>query len=457
MEYVEKMTAGAQRDLRMRWAAYASIGAGVLHGAAVGLHADHATLARVFMALTVAQVCWGIVAISRSQWSVVLGGLAINGTAIVGWIVTRTSGISFVKGLEIVEKPQLADSLCASLAVVAMGASLWAWRQRDVPIKETSHLNAVYLTSAVTLVALWSVTGHAHAHVEDIALTDAGLSINADGVIVSPTTVAPIEIITSTSSVPASSNTAESVATEKKTVAAVPTSTAAPTTIVTTTTTISHAHSLTTAQALAAASGWPRPYDPANPIDFSGIGGVTTEQAARATTLIQSAQRDLPKYAKTSAATADGYLSIGDGLTGFEHFIKYSLLTDGRVLDTTAPESLVYEVKGGVKTLVSAMFIANPGTPITDTTLVNYAGGLMQWHVHSNLCWLTINGVPKVVGVTNSAGICLIGTLQTGGAPMVHVWITPHVCGPFAALEGNGAGVADASDAERVDLCNKDH
>lgn len=451
------MTAGAQGDLRMRWAAYASIGAGVLHGAAVGLHADHATLARVFMALTVAQVCWGIVAISRSQWSVVLGGLAINGTATVGWIVTRTSGISFVRGLEIVEKPQLADSLCALLAVVAMGASLWAWRQRDVPIKETAHLNAVYLTSAVTLVALWSVTGHAHAHVEDIALTDAGLSINADGVIVSPTTVAPIEIITSTSSVPASSNTAESVATEKKTLAAVPTSTAAPTTIVTTTTTISHAHSLTTAQALAAASGWPRPYDPANPIDFSDIGGVTAEQAARATTLIQSAQRDLPKYAKTSAATADGYLSIGDGLTGFEHFIKYSLLTDGRVLDTTAPESLVYEVKGGVKTLVSAMFIANPGTPITDTTLVNYAGGLMQWHVHSNLCWLTINGVPKVVGVTNSAGICLIGTLQTGGAPMVHVWITPHVCGPFAALEGNGAGVADASDAERVDLCNKDH
>jgi hypothetical protein len=451
------MTTGAQRDLRMRWAAYASIGAGVLHGAAVGLHADHATLSRIFMALTVAQVGWGIIAISRSQGSVVLGGLAINGTATVGWIVTRTSGISFVRGLEIVEKPQLADSLCALLAVVAMGASLWAWRQRDVLIKETSHLNAVYITSAITLVALWSVTGHAHAHVEDIALTDSGLSINADGVIVSPTTVAPIEIITSTSSVPASSNTAESVATEKKTLAAVPTSIAAPTTIVTTTTTISHAHSLTTAQALAAASGWPRPYDPANPIDFSGIGGVTTEQAARATTLIQSAQRDLSKYAKTSAATADGYLSIGDGLTGFEHFIKYSLLTDGRVLDTTAPESLVYEVKGGVKTLVSAMFIANPGTPITDTTLVNYAGGLMQWHVHSNLCWLTINGVPKVVGVTNSAGICLIGTLQTGGAPMVHVWITPHVCGPFAALEGNGAGVADASDAERVDLCNKDH
>ena len=455
MVYFRHMADGLNVDIRMRWAAYASIGAGLIHGVAVGLHADHASLARVFMALSFAQVAWGIIAISRLQWSVVLAGCAINGTAIVGWILTRTSGISFVSGLEIAEKPQPADTLGALLAATAIGASLWAWRQRDVPVRETSHLNAVYLTSAITLVALWSVTGHAHAHIQNIALTDSGLSVNADGVIISPSTtstISPIDMSTSTSTIPASSSTADSIATKKKQVVA------APTTVVnTTTTTINHPHALTTAQALAAASGWPRPYDPANPIDFSGIGGVTAEQAARATALIQSAQRDLPKYAKVSDAEKSGYVSIGDGVTGFEHYMKYSLLNDGRVLDTTAPESLVYQVKGTVKTLVSAMFIANPGTPLTDTTLVNYAGGLMQWHVHSNLCWISVNGVPKVVGVTNAAGACSIGTLQPAGAPMVHVWISSHVCGPFAALEGNAAGVAAASDEERVDLCNKDH
>jgi hypothetical protein len=398
------------------------------------------------MALAFIQMAWGIIAISRLQWSVVLGGFAINGTAVVGWILTRTSGISFISGLEIAEKPQPADTLGALLAATAIGASLWAWRQRDIPIRETAHINAVYITSAVTLCALWSVTGHAHAHIQNIALTDAGLSINADGVVISPSTIAPIDI-------PTSSITADSNGSKKKTTTA-----GAPTTVAnTTTTTINHPHALTTAQALAAASGWPKPYDPANPIDFSGIGGVTPEQAARATTLIRATQRDLPRYALTSTAAADGYLSIGDAGSGFEHWIKYSLLNDGRVLDTTAPESLVYEVRGNVKTLVSAMFIANPGTPLTDTTLVNYAGGLMQWHVHSNLCWATVNGVPKVVGVTNAAGVCSAGTLQPAGAPMVHVWIAPHVCGPFAALEGNGAGVADVSDAERVDMCNRDH
>ena len=454
MGYLENMTAGANQNLRMRWAAYASIGAGVVHGVAVGLHADHATLARVFMALTFAQVCWGIVAINRSQWSVVLGGFAINGTATVGWILTRTSGISFVSGLEIAEKPQPADTLCALLAVVAIGASLWAWRQRDVPIRETAHLNVVYLTSAVTLLALWSVTGHAHshAHIQDVALTDSGLSINADGVIVSPTTIVPVDVSTSTSTVPGSSTTADSIATKKKTVVTVPKTVAN-----TTTTTISHSHALTTAQALAAASGWPRPYDPAAPIDFTGIGGVTSEQASRATTLIQSAQRDLPKYALTSTARDAGYRSIGDAGTGFEHWINFDLLDDGRVLDTSAPESLVYAVKGTTRTLVSAMFIASTGTPLTDTTLVNYAGGLMQWHVHSNLCWAIIGGERKVVGVTNAAGVCSAGVLQPTGAPMVHVWIAPHPCGPFAALEGNGAGVADVSDAERVDICNRAH
>ena len=37
---------------------------------------------------------------------------------------------------------------------------------------------------------------------------------------------------------------------------------------------------------------------------------------------------------------------------------------------------------------------------------------------------------------------CRPGTFRLSqvAVPMVHVWITPHRCGPFAALEGDGAG-----------------
>ncbi|MSV37468.1 MAG: hypothetical protein F2916_05375, partial [Actinobacteria bacterium] len=170
------MTGESLKDVRMQWAALASIGAGVVHGTAVGLHADHPSLSRVFLILTVLQVGWGIVALQRNQWSIVTSGFAINGVAVIGWILTRTTGIAFVSGLEIAEKPQPADTLCALLAVGSVCVSLWAWRKRGTPTSPSLHLNGVYLCSAVTLLALWSVTGHAHSHGHDVALTDAGLT-----------------------------------------------------------------------------------------------------------------------------------------------------------------------------------------------------------------------------------------------------------------------------------------
>ena len=452
---------------RTRWAAYASIGAGVVHGTAMGMHAEHATLAKIFMVFTLLQVGWGIWVLSNQKLWVVVSGCVVNAAAVAGWVITRTVGISFIGGLETTEKPQPADTLCAVLAAFSVGAVFIAWKQRNTAVKKLRHFDAAALMSVVTFVALLSVAGKVHDDNHYVQAADSQLAIAADGVIVSPTTI--VRTLDSSTSVPntvassaeviaettiSSEQTSSSVAAAKKPVTKnTQPATTSPQAITSTT----HPHTLTAAQAAAAASGWPRAFDPAAPIDFSGIGGVTAEQAARATALIQATARDLPKYAQVSAAVADGYTTIGDGGTGFEHYVKWTLLNDGRVLDTTAPESLVYEVRGGVKTLVSAMYMADKGTPINDKTLVDYAGGLMQWHVHTNLCWLTVNGAMRVVGVTDAQGACRFGFVETDGSPMVHVWITPHECGPFAALEGVAAGVADASDAERVDLCNKTH
>ena len=84
------------------------------------------------------------------------------------------------------------------------------------------------------------------------------------------------------------------------------------------------------------------------------------------------------------------------------------------------------------------MFIVGR-TPIDDPELVDFGGPLMQWHVHDNLCWgVDDTGQPKVMAVLESPGdACPPRTINTGGDnPMVHVWIAPHECGPFAALEG---------------------
>ncbi len=68
-------------------------------------------------------------------------------------------------------------------------------------------------------------------------------------------------------------------------------------------------------------------------------------------------------------------------------------------------------------------------------------------------------GVPVVKGVLETfGGTCPAGTVNAGGEnPMVHVWIAPHECGPFAALEGHGAGQASVSDGARMDQCDHDH
>ena len=82
----------------------------------------------------------------------------------------------------------------------------------------------------------------------------------------------------------------------------------------------------------------------------------------------------------------------------------------------------------------------------------------MKWHVHENLCWkLDENGKPVVAGLTDADGNCPPGTVHAGGRnPMVHVWIAPNECGPFAALEGHGAGQA-ADGTARTDQCVHHH
>lgn len=439
---------------RMRWAAYASIGAGVVHGMAVGIHLDHLALARVFLVMMAAQVVWGIVALSTSTWSVAAIGSVINVAAVGGWILTRTTGISFVSGLEIAESPQPADTICAALALVSLLAISWAYVRREKPVNSHLAVNAAYLCAAATLIAAWTMTTSPHVHSE-LPPVDGGLAINANGVIVAPSTDSTLASDGDVSGAGIESSGATTTVVQEA-VTKAPKNKTTSTTVAPTTTV--HSHVTTSDQAKAAASGWPRAFDPAVPIDLSGIQGFTVEQGQRALALISNSQRDLPAFASYQSALNAGYVSIGDSGSGFEHIIKYSLLNDGQFLDTTAPESLVYKVVGSTKTLVSAMFIASAGMASNDITLTSYAGGLIQWHTHNNLCWRSVSGVPKVAGIVDANGNCPVGSvLQTGGAPMVHVWITPHACGPFAALEGQGAGVADEPDSVRVDKCNAAH
>jgi len=65
-------------------------------------------------------------------------------------------------------------------------------------------------------------------------------------------------------------------------------------------------------------------------------------------------------------------------------------------------------------------------------------GSLTQWHVHSDLC-LTDNPDQKVLaGFTFGGRSCPPGTTKAGNTPMLHVWMVPNECGPFAGIEVGG-------------------
>ncbi|HEV7524526.1 MAG TPA: hypothetical protein VGP92_06145 [Acidimicrobiia bacterium] len=195
-----------------------------------------------------------------------------------------------------------------------------------------------------------------------------------------------------------------------------------------------------------------KPYDPTKPIDLGGTAGVTPAEQHRAETLLRQTIVDLRKYTYPAQATAAGYRSIGDSGTGDEHYINWSTVDDGHILDPTRPESLVYEIRDGKQQIAAAMFMLPFGSRFSDTPDVG--GPLTQWHIHADLCLTDSPDQKTLAGFVPVDGKCAPGTSKAGGMPMLHVWVRPNPCGPFAALEGPGAGQVPAGQAR---LCDTAH
>jgi hypothetical protein len=183
-----------------------------------------------------------------------------------------------------------------------------------------------------------------------------------------------------------------------------------------------------------------RPYDPALPIDLGGVPGVTPAQQAAAENLVSATLLALPHWADYRTAEAEGFRSIGDGASGVEHFVNWNFAADDNILDPYHPESLMYSTLGGERRLVAAMYMAKPGTTLDNVP--ELGGALTQWHIHNDLCFLADSGADgfQVGGLTDVNGNCAPGLIKLPATAMIHVWITPHKCGPFAALEGIGGG-----------------
>lgn len=165
--------------------------------------------------------------------------------------------------------------------------------------------------------------------------------------------------------------------------------------------------------------------------DLTGATKTDVETAER---LVVEMEASLARFPNVRAVEAAGYRSIGDGRSGFEHFVHNWYLHDGIDLDATRVESIVARVEpNGERTIVSGMFILGPDATMADVPDV--AGPLTVWHDHQNLCW-SPDGT-RLAG-TLVDGVCTPGGTFRPTPPMLHVWVAENPCGRFAGIENGG-------------------
>jgi len=456
--------AGSGATARM-WAAGGSLGAGAIHATAAGAHGEHRQAAAAFTVVALAQLACGAAALlARAPRWLGWAGLAVNGVAVVGWLAAKTSGIRGVEGLEAAEGPGFPDTLAALLAVAAMvGAFAWL-TSLDRPAPAAGVVQApAAATAALLVVAAMVATGghgtgggHDHATSEMAAAghdhAGGGHDEDDDGHDVHPSTAGAAHDHAVGASHAGTSDHGTGGSQDHRTGTGPhghpgpsvpgnpphhqpgPTDPGDP----------PHEHP----------GAAPKPYDATLPVDLGGVPGVNPEQQASAEALVTDTLVDLPRFATTASAEAAGYRTIGDAFTGYEHFVNWPSLADGHILDAEHPESLVYRVNfDGSRTLTAAMYMLEPGATLD--TVPDMGGPLVQWHIHNDLCYQGEEDAWQVLSSIYPPGTaCPPGSFRTLLVPMLHVWIAPHPCGPFAALEGASGG--QVPPGEEV-LCDHAH
>ena len=288
-------------------AGVASVAAGVVHAGAIGIHAEHPQLARIFVTVAALQLGAGLIAFARPRRVVAAVIAGVNTAAVTGWVLTRITGISWIDGLESAESPQFTDTVCALLGVIAVGTAVAAavvgWQRRR-PVRLALP---AFAAVALAVTAMMAGATHAHSGSDDHSSAATGETAGGhDAAAAAPNGATPVVAATENTDAHDESGEHDTATTQPATESSIAADAAD----------ASHGDGHEADPVETADAAWPRPWDPDAPIDISGVAGVSADQEARARNLIEESLKELPRYATTEAAVADGYTSIGDAGTG---------------------------------------------------------------------------------------------------------------------------------------------
>jgi hypothetical protein len=142
-------------DVARCWAGFASLGAGLVHLAVVGVHLDEWLLAGVFFAvLGAAQLGWGLAALARDTAPFARTVITVNVGGLGLWAVSRTTGVPFGPEAGVAEAVGTADTLCMALQVLTVGALAVALRTSEQAASSAARDEARRLRTGRGLAAL---------------------------------------------------------------------------------------------------------------------------------------------------------------------------------------------------------------------------------------------------------------------------------------------------------------
>lgn len=420
-------------------------GAGLIHLAFAPEHLQTSTShGGFFVAVAWAQlVLAGLILARRGGRATLAAAVAVQAVVIGVWVVSRTAGIDGV-----VEPVGLPDALAAAFALIAIAGSgllLLGWhgpRVRGFVGGVATTLSAVVVMGLVTMSVSPALGGghahgsDAHAHgAEAAGHSHASGASGSDGHSDHAHASGGSGASGATGADGHTDHDHSAVAAGAATTGDTHTDHAHTTVTDATGTTVPHTdgHDHTTGTTVPGA-------DPCAHLLVSlSDPCLSSAQRAAAQTLIDRSTTFMTPFtsitsgrsALAAALNAAGFESIGDAGTGFEHYVNWTNYNDGIEMDPTRIESVVLQkLSSGQWIAASAMYILNSGKTMADAP--DIAGSLTSWHDHQNLCWDASGH--HLAGVLVN-GTCSGGTFRPT-PPMLHVWMTPQVCGPFTGTEG---------------------
>jgi hypothetical protein len=457
-------------------AAASSAAAGLVHAAAAGSHPGADELPLLFALCAVAQVGFAIAVVLRPGRLSLLAGVLVNGVAVLTWALSRTTGIAFLDVLAEPEAVGTQDLVAAVLGGTALVSALVALVRPAAP-GDVPSASWVALVGVVALLvatpamaaehshggadhehgtelaadhdhASGSGSGDAHEHGEGGSAHDgseghreddhadgAGDGHHGDGGEGSHRDAGASHTGGGHAHAGAAPSAAGVTAPHAHGDAAGHDPALGD---------AGHAHPTAPTGTPGAHPSGPAapPHDhppapaPTGPVVSLDDPRLTPAQRAAAQSLIDTTRAGMARFGSVAAVQAAGYASIGDGrgVGGYEHWVHWGHLADGRELDPNRIESIVTQLRAdGSKRVVSAMYILNLGK--TMAQVPDIAGSLTTWHDHRNLCWVGT----RLAGLAVN-GVCRPPSVLRVTPPMLHVWVVPHPCGPFAGIESHGGG-----------------